>query len=242
MVRAHLCQVVGPGRRSHFQDRPEVGHHDLLVDDRLEIFFHPPRGHSREGFFCVVRRPSAPCRLRSAHLLSQPLPFLPLTGRFWSLARSLPAGKAVSSRAGCPQASCGRRPRRRSRRVRSRGRPGGEKGASSMSTARDVWLSAGRRRAAICVGADHPLSVWSAGRSSSMTARMARVSAAAGQAGSGVEALVGAPPRPCDEASSRVEVAWRRVTALCERRRRARRPRANRRSAFGVCTPRAPRV
>ena len=27
-----------------------------------------------------VRRPSAPCRLRCAHLLSQPLPFLPLTG------------------------------------------------------------------------------------------------------------------------------------------------------------------
>ena len=61
---------------------------------------------------------------------------------------------------------------------------------ASMCAARGVRLSAGRRRAAICVGADHPLSVWCASKSSSMTARVARGSAAAGQASSGVEALV----------------------------------------------------
>ena len=197
-------------RRRH-HDRPGVGHDDLVVDDSLEIFFHPPRGRSREGFFCVVRRPYAPCRLRCAHLPSQPLPFLPLTGRFWSLARLLPAGWAASSCAGRPQVSSGWRPTRRSRRARSRGAPGGEKGASSMLAARGVRLSAGRRRAAICVGADHPLSVWCVGRSGTMTARVARRSAAAGQAGSGVEALAAAASRPSGDASSRSRGgAWRR--------------------------------
>ena len=82
---------------------------------------------------------------------------------------------------------------------------------ASMCAARGVRLSAGRRRAAICVGADHPLSVWCAGRSSSMTARVARSSAAAGQASSGVEALVEASSRPRDDVSSRSRgEAWRR--------------------------------
>ena len=95
-----------------------------------------------------------------------------------------------------------------------------------MYTARVVRLSAGRRRAAICVGADHPLSVLCAGRSSTMTARVARGSAVAGLAGCGVESLVEVSSRARDDVV--VEVAWRRVVALCTRRQPARRAPAHR--------------
>ena len=50
------------------------------------------------------------------------------------------------------------------------------------------------------------------GRSSISTARVAGGSAAAEHAGGGVEALVEALSRPCDEAV--VEVAWRRMATL----------------------------
>ena len=105
--------------------------------------------------------------------------------------------------------------------------------ASSMRTARDVWLSAGRLRAVVC-GSPLPLTGTKRGhplRHARWTTRQQRAGHRAGrQRRRGARRGRVAPLRWCV-----VEVAWRRVATLCGRRRRARRPRAHRRSAHVSC-------